>query len=264
MARSKFYYHLKRLDSVDGYEEYRKRISEIYHMNHGRYGYRRITLQMKAEGCNINHKTVRKLMLQLGIKCQIRKVKYRSYKGSVGDILENIIARDFSVDRPYKKLATDVTQINVKDEKSFLSPVLDMFNGEILGYNISNRPDLNLVLDMLKNVFKVTRGLDGKAILHSDQGWQYQHRSYQRALAKHDITPSMSRKGNCLDNAMMENFFGLMKSELLYAETFESMDHFKQKLKEYIEWYNNKRIKLRLKGMSPVQYRTQFQKNNNV
>ena len=86
MARSKFYYHLKRLDSVDGYEEYRKRISEIYHMNHGRYGYRRITLQMKAEGCNINHKTVRKLMLQLGIKCQIRKVKYRSYKGSVGDI----------------------------------------------------------------------------------------------------------------------------------------------------------------------------------
>lgn len=264
MARSTFYYHLKRLDGVDGYEEYRRRIGEIYHGSHGRYGYRRITLQMKAEGYHINHKTVRKLMLQLGIKCQIRKVKYHSYKGSVGDIVDNIIARDFSVDSPYKKLATDITQINVKDEKCFLSPVLDMFNGEILGYNISDRPDLDLVLDMLKNVFKAIRKFDGDAILHSDQGWHYQHRSYHKALADHSIRPSMSRKGNCLDNAMIENFFGLMKSELLYAETFENMEHFKQKLKEYIEWYNNQRIKLRLYGMSPVQYRTHFLQNINV
>lgn len=217
---------------------------------------------MNAEGYHINHKTVRKLMQQTGIKCQIRKVKYRSYKGSVGDIVDNVINRDFTVDRPYKKLATDVTQINVKDEKCFLSPIQDMFNGEILSYQISNRPDLNLVLDMLKDGFKVIGNHDWDIVLHSDQGWQYQHRSYQKALAKHHITPSMSRKGNCLDNAMMENFFGLMKSELLYAETFENMEQFKQKLKEYIKWYNSKRIKLRLKGLSPIQYRTQYLKNN--
>lgn len=262
MARSTFYYHQKRLVRTDGHDEHRKRIKEIYHESHGRYGYRRITFQMNAEGYHINHKTVRKLMQQIGIKCQIRKVKYRSYKGSVGDIVDNVINRDFAVDRPYKKLATDVTQINVKDEKCFLSPIQDMFNGEILSYQISNRPDLDLVLDMLKKGFEVIGNHDWDIVLHSDQGWQYQHRSYQNALSDHHITPSMSRKGNCLDNAMMENFFGLMKSELLYAETFESIEQFKQKLKEYIEWYNNKRIKLRLKGMSPVQYRTQYLNNN--
>ena len=264
MARSTFYYHMGRLGKTDGYDEHRRRIKEIYRESHGRYGYRRITLQMNAEGCHINHKTVRKLMTQLGIRCLIRKVRYRSYKGSVGDIADNVINRDFSADRPYKKLATDVTQINVKDEKCFLSPIQDMFNGEIVSYQISARPDLNLVLDMLKKGLKVIGNHDWDVVLHSDQGWQYQHQSYQKALADHHITSSMSRKGNCLDNAMMENFFGLMKSELLYAESFESMEQFKQKLKEYIEWYNNKRIKLRLKGMSPVQYRTQYLQNKHV
>ena len=153
-----------------------------------------------------------------------------------------------------------ITQIAIGDKKSFLSPVLDLFNGEVLGYDISDRADLTQINNMLNEVFAITDKLpeDWATILHSDQGWQYQHKSYQDALEKHKIKQSMSRKGNCLDNSVMENFFGLMKSELLYANDYKSMEQFKKDLKEYIDWYNNKRIKMKLKGMSPVQYRAQY------
>lgn len=152
-------------------------------------------------------------------------------------------------------LENDVTQINVGSEKCYLSPILDMYNGEIISYAISDHSDLNMVMEMLNRAYtarKVKHGL----ILHSDQGWHYQHTIYQKSLRNHEIIQSMNRKGNCLDNAMMENFFGIMKSELLYPNTFNNMDHFKQELRKYIEYYNNDRIKLRLKGMSPVEYRT--------
>lgn len=130
--------------------------------------------------------------------------------------------------------------------------MLDLFNGEVLCYDISDRADLSQINGMLKDLFAVT---DKRP---KGRGWQYQHRSYQQALEKHGITQSMSRKGNCLDNAVMENFFGLMKSELLYANNYTSMEQFKKDLRKYIDWYNNKRIKMKLKGMSPVQYRTQY------
>ena len=256
MARSKFYYHLKRLDSVNGYEEYRKRISEIYHMNHGRYGYRRITLQMKAEGCNINHKTVRKLMLQLGIKCQIRKVKYRSYKGEVGKIAPNLLERDFFAERPNQKWVTDVTEFSLFGEKLYLSPILDLCSEDLVSYTISDRPVLGMVTTMLEKAFETIP--DGtNLILHSDQGWQYQHKHYQRMLEEKGIRQSMNRKGNCLDNAVMENFFGLLKSELLYLQDFDSLEHFKTELIDYLDYYNNRRIKLRLKGLTPAQHRYQ-------
>jgi transposase InsO family protein len=185
-------------------------------------------------------------------------IRYRSYRGEIGKVAPNIIDRDFVATSPNRKWASDVTQINIGSSKLYLSPILDMFNGEIISYNISDSPNLEQVYDMLDKAFGKFDNLDG-LILHSDQGWQYQHLEYRRRLQEHHIIQSMSRKGNCLDNSMMENFFGIMKSELLYTGKFESSGAFIKALEEYIEYYNNKRIKYRLKGKSPVQYRTLYQ-----
>lgn len=255
MARSVFYYHLKRLNAKDKYADVKDSIKSIFHEHKGRYGYRRITLEMRNRDFVINHKTVQRLMRSMGIKSHIRKVNYRSYKGEVGKVAPNIINRDFVASAPNQKWATDVTQINIGSTKLYLSPMLDMFNGEIISYNISKSPNMEQIHDMLDKAFEKYDTLDG-LIIHSDQGWQYQHQGYRRRLNKRHIIQSMSRKGNCLDNAMAENFFGIMKSELLYAEKFESPEEFIKALEEYIDYYNNKRIKSRLKGMGPVQYRT--------
>ena len=255
MARSVFYYHLKRLQAAYKYAQEKEMIRSIFHEHKGRYGYRRVTAEMRNRGFVINHKTVQRLMGEMCLKSKIRQVRYRSYKGEVGKIAPNIIARDFAADAPNRKWATDVTQINIGATKLYLSPILDMFNGEIISYNLSKSPNLEQIYDMLDKAFAKFDNLDG-LILHSDQGWQYQHFGYRQRLADHHITQSMSRKGNCLDNAMAENFFGIMKSELLYAEQFESTEAFMKALDEYIDYYNTKRIKARLKGKSPVQYRT--------
>ena len=255
MARSVFYYHLKRLKTNDKYALENETIKSVFHEHKGGYGYRRVTAEMRNRGFRINHKTVQRLMINMCLKSQIRKVRYRSYKGEVGRIAPNVINREFVAHAPNRKWATDVTQINIGSEKLYLSPILDMFNGEIISYNISKSPNLEQVYDMLDKAFARFDSLDG-LILHSDQGWQYQHYGYRKRLEEHGIIQSMSRKGNCLDNAMAENFFGIMKSELLYAEKFDSPEAFIKALDEYIDYYNNKRIKSRLKGKSPVQYRT--------
>ena len=258
MARSTFYYHTKRLGQDDGYDAVREHIREIYDKHHGRYGYRRITAQLRNEGTDINHKTVQKLMGQMGLKAKRKRQHYRSYKGELGKIAPNVINRNFHATAPGLKWATDVTQMKIKDKWVYLSPVLDMFNGEIVSYVISDRPDLKMVMTMLDKAFQ-ERTVQENLVIHSDQGWHYQHKRYQKALEDRHITQSMSRKGNCLDNAMMENFFGLMKNELLYLQEWDSVDQFKTALRNYIRYYNNDRIKLRLKGKSPVQYRALFQ-----
>jgi putative transposase len=231
-------------------------ISTIYHNHKGRYGYRRITLELRNQGFLINHKTVQRLMKELGLKSLVRMKKYRSYKGNVGKIAPNILKRDFVAEKPNEKWVTDVTEFHLFGEKLYLSPVLDLYNSEIIAYNIQSRPTYELVSKMLDKA--VTCLSEGDApVLHSDQGWHYQMKQYSYALKQHGITQSMSRKGNCLDNAVIENFFGLLKSELLYLQEFESMGHFKRELELYIEYYNHKRIKGKLKGLSPVQYRIQ-------
>lgn len=258
MARSVFYYHIRRLNETDGYDDVRRSIMEIYDQNHGRYGYRRITAQLRNEGIEINHKLVQRLMLQIHLKAKRRRQHYHSYKGEIGKIASNVLDRDFFASRPNRKWTTDVTQVNIHDRKLYLSPILDMFNGEIISYTISSSPDLKMVVTMLNKAFKKHNGLEG-LIFHSDQGWHYQHSKYQQMLKDKGIIQSMSRKGNCLDNAMMENFFGLMKSELLYLQDWNSVEEFEKALRAYINYYNNDRIKLRLKGKSPVQYRTLYQ-----
>lgn len=256
IKRSTYYYWVKQLNRPDKYSEIKEIIKEIFDEHKGRYGYRRITLELRNRDYHINHKTVRRLMIQLGIKSLVRIKKYQSYRGTIGKVAPNILKRDFNATKPNEKWVTDVTEFHLFGEKLYFSPILDLFNGEIIAYNIERRPVFPLVRKMLDIAFK--RLNDGDTpILHSDQGWQYQMRKYRHLLKEHHITQSMSRKGNCLDNAVMENFFGLLKSELLYLIDFKNIEHFIVELEEYIHYYNHKRIKEKLKGLSPVQYRIQ-------
>ena len=255
MPRSTYYYYLNKVNNnKDKYEQIKKEITLIYHENKGRYGYRRLTLELNNRGYKINHKTVLKLMKKLGLQCFVRMKKYKSYKGETGKICDNSLNRKFKTGKPNEKWVTDVTEFKLFGTKIYLSPIIDLFNGEVISYNISDRPVFNQVMDMLEKAFdKIPDNTN--LILHSDQGWQYQMKQYQAALKKKGIRQSMSRKGNCYDNSLAENFFGLLKSELLYLQQFESIEHFKKELIEYIDYYNNKRIKGKLKGMSPVNYR---------
>ena len=240
----------------DKYTELKDVIRQIFSENRGRYGYRRITLELHNRGYYINHKTVQKLMKQCGLKCEIRRRKYRSYKGEVGKVAPNIISRNFKADKPNQKWTTDVTEFAIKDQKIYLSPILDMFNGEIVSYSISRHPTFKQITDMLDKAFKKIPD-DTGLILHSDQGWQYQMKIYQWRLKEKGIIQSMSRKGNCLDNSVMENFFGLLKTEMFYKHKFDSAEQLINEIENYIDYYNNKRIKCKLKGLSPVPYRIQ-------
>ena len=258
MARSTFYYYLKKYKSNhDKYHKIKKEIFNIFNENKGRYGYRRITLELKNRGFNINHKTVSKLMNILGIKSiQRPKRRYNSYQGSIGKIANNLLKRDFKADKPNQKWVTDVTEFKVHDRKLYLSPIIDLFNGEIISYNLSKHRTFQQITDMLEKAFIKIKN-NTNLILHSDQGWQYQMKIYQNMLKEKGIKQSMSRKGNCLDNSCAENFFGILKSELFYPKEkeYKNIEELEKDIKEYIEYYNNSRIKSKLKGMSPIQYR---------
>ena len=195
-------------------------------------------------------------MKQLGLVCCVRIKKYHSYKGEVGKIAPNLLNRDFYAQKPNEKWVTDVTEFSLFGKKLYLSPILDLHSGYLVSYTISERPVLSMVTDMLNKAF-INIPDNTNLILHSDQGWQYQHKQYQRMLRNKGIRQSMSRKGNCLDNAVMENFFGILKSELLYLQKFESMEQFKHELEDYLDYYNNRRIKTKLKGLPPAIYRQQ-------
>ena len=199
-------------------------------------------------------------MNSLGLKSLILRKKYKSYKGEQGKIAPNILKRVFKANRPNQKWVTDITEFKVGNQKLYLSPILDLYNQEIISYELSERPTFNQVTNMLKKVFKrIPKG--SKLMLHSDQGWQYQMRQYQFLLKEKGITQSMSRKENCLDNAIIENFFGTLKSELFFLKKFNSIQQLKKEIKQYIYYYNNERIKSNLNKMSPIQYRTHFYNN---
>ena len=244
------------MNRTDKHKAAKEEITAIYHENRGRYGYRRITAELRNRNLPLNHKTVQRLMKELGLVCRVRMKKYRSYKGEVGKIAPNLLNRDFHADRPNQKWVTDVTEFSLFGEKLYLSPVLDLCSSDLVSYTISERPVLSMVTTMLEKAFEKIPD-NTNLILHSDQGWQYQHKQYQRMLREKGIRQSMSRKGNCLDNAVIENFFGLLKSELLYLQDFESMEHFKRELIAYLDYYNNRRIKAKLKGLPPAVHRQQ-------
>lgn len=260
MARSSFYYYSKQNGDIDKYSEVKEIIKRIYHKHKGRLGYRRITLLLRKQGLVINHKTVLRLMGVLKLKSIIRIRKYKSYKGEQGKIAPNFLNRAFKADKPNQKWATDVTEFNVSGKKLYLSPVIDLYNQEIVSYELSESPNFKSIMNMLDKAFKRV-DINQPLILHSDQGWQYQMKHYQHTLENNGITQSMSRKGNCLDNAVIENFFGIIKSELFYLKKYDSIIQLKKEIKQYINYYNYDRIKLNLKGMSPIQYRAHYYPN---
>jgi len=256
LARSTFYYQLQIAQAEDKHRGLKRKIRSLFARHKGRYGYRRITLAIRRTGQMVNHKTVQRQMALLGLKSLVRPKKYRSYKGEVGQAADNVLQRKFEAAAPKQKLVTDVTEFNVAGEKLYLSPIMDLYNGEIIAYETSQRPVYKLVGDMLKKALRKLKASE-HPMLHSDQGWQYRMPAYQRALRSKGVRQSMSRKGNCLDNAAMESFFATLKSEFFYLEKFTSIEHLRAGIKQYIHYYNHHRIRQKLKGLSPVQYRTQ-------
>ncbi|WP_347468663.1 IS3 family transposase [Burkholderia stagnalis] len=256
LARSTFYYQLKALDIGDRHADLKAKIRMVFEHHKGRYGYRRVTAAIRQSGQLINRKAVQRLMQQLQLKSLVRPKKYRSWRGEVGKAAPNLLQRRFDAARPNQKWVTDVTEFNVGGQKLYLSPVMDLYNGEIVAYQMERRPSFELVRGMLKKAL-AKLGRKERPLLHSDQGWQYRMPKFRRLLKRRKLTQSMSRKGNCLDNAAMESFFGTLKSECFRLERFTCVDQLRDALERYIHYYNHERIKLKLKGLSPVQYRTQ-------
>ncbi len=255
LARSTYYYQLRRMGVADRFVSLKASIQSLQDDHKGRYGYRRMTAALRNDGQLINSKTVRRLMGELNLKCTVRPKKYRSYCGPTGEASPNTLARQFEAEQPNQKWVTDVTEFKVAGEKLYLSPVLDLYNGEIVAYQTASRPRYALVGDMLEQALERLPE-DAKPMLHSDQGWHYRYPGYRKRLEKAGLKQSMSRRGNCLDNATMESFFGTLKSEFYYRERFDSVAQLQAGLADYIHYYNHVRIKMKLGGLSPVAYRT--------
>lgn len=260
-------YWQKRFNEKNQDEDIEKLIKEIAEKHNGNYGYRRINLELHKYGHTVNHKKVLRITNKLGITCTkfTRKSrKFSTYKGTVGKIAKNLIDRRFYTSVPYQKITTDTTEFKYYEtdsdgqmiiKKAYLDPFLDMFNGEILSFRLSKKPNAKAILDALNEAIEVSKACPYRRTIHSDQGWGYQMKAFTKKLKDNNIFQSMSRRGNCLDNSPMENFFGLMKQEMYYGETYHSFEELNQAITEYILYYNNERIKAKLAGMSPVKYR---------
>lgn len=264
MARSTYYYMRKpkKVDAresqlVQAIDEIRQVKPQYTH----KYGYRRITAKLKDDGFVVNHKHVLRIMEEHGWLSTYnnrRKRKYNSYKGTVGHVAKNLINRRFDTDRPYQKLVADVSEFRYgqqsTNERIYLEPIMDLFSGEILAFNISDHPTVEFAMAPLREALRKIPPLAYRTTVHTDQGFQYQHRSWQQELKKHHVFQSMSRKATCLDNAAMESFFSVMKAEMMDYR-HETKSELESSMREWIEFYNNTRVKTKLKGKSPVQYR---------
>lgn len=255
LARSTFFYHQARLALPDPHAELKAAIRDVFDAAKKRYGYRRIHAQLRRDGWVVARKTVLKLMRQLGLKSKVRQPKFQSFKGEVGKVAPNLLERDFDADGPNQKWVTDVTEFRIGETKVFLSPVLDLHERKVIAYSRGVSPTLELTNSALRAA--VTTLQPGQQpIVHSDQGFQYQHASWRKIL-KGKAIQSMSRKGNCLDNAVMEGFFGHLKEEMFNHDQFDSVDAFLAELDDYMRWYNDERISSTRKDLGPVQHRTQ-------
>jgi putative transposase len=257
LKRSTFYHHEKTLQAADKYAELKNQIQAIYDLHKGRYGYRRIAETVRQMGFLVCPNTVQKIMVAMGLRSLVRIKKYKSFKGEISEAAPNTLNRDFEAENINEKWVTDVTEFNVAGRKLFLSTIMDLCTGEIVAFETDPRPSLIMVIEMAKKAFRTLRCTDNP-ILHSDQGWQYRMRRYKEILKKNFADQSMSRKGNCHDNAAMESFFGTLKAEFFHLNKFTSIEHLQTGLAEYIHYYNHDRIKMKLGGLSPAQYRTQL------
>ncbi len=262
LPESTYHYHIAKKTKPHKEKELEDLIQAIFEEHKGRYGYRRITIELRARGYKVNHKRVLRIMRQLGLQClkfTNRSRRYNSYKGPVGKVAKNKINRRFMTPHPLQKLVTDITEFKcLNDEKLYLSPIMDLYNQEIIAWEISNRPTLDIAIEPLKAALSVIKNnATYRTTLHSDQGWHYQHHKWVKTLKQHGIFQSMSRKGTCLDNSPIENFFGILKQEMYYGEKLLTYTELKQRIEDYIYYYNHDRIKQKLSGLSPVEYRKQ-------
>lgn len=257
LARSTFFYHQARLDQPDLRAGLKTAITEAFEQSRGRYGHRRIHIMLTRAGWQVAKKTVLTLMNVLGLVCKVRRPRrYRSWLGQPGAVAENVLNRQFSAEAPDMKWVTDVTEFRVGDRKVYLSPVIDLFDRSVVAYSCGVSPSLELTNSSLREAI-ATLPAGAAPLVHSDQGFQYQHASWRALLADAGLTQSMSRRANCLDNSMAENFFGHLKEELFHHNRFDTVTEFTTALNEYIDWYNTTRISTTLKGLSPVEYRAQ-------
>jgi len=257
MAKSTYYYEISKIDVVGMRNaKLTEEIKEIFMKHKGRYGVRRVHRELLNRGYRVNHKRVQRIMHSLNLYGKRPKEKYRSFRGEVGKIAPNIIDRDFTATAPLQKWTTDVSQFNFSWGKCYLSPIIDMFTNEVISYDLSLSPNLKQIGNMLHKAFKKFTKLEG-LIFHSDQGWQYQHQYYRYELKERGIVQSMSRRGNCIDNCVIETFFGRLKNEMYYGseKDYDSFESFSKAIDEYISYYNNIRIQRKTKWMPPVKYR---------
>lgn len=260
LSKSTYYYEIGRPDPGERDGPLAEEIRKSFDGSGCSYGYRRVTRDLRSRGMAVNKKRVQRIMAAKGLRALPRKQRYRSYKGSVGKICPNVLKRDFGAEAPDRKWATDVSMFKCPFGKAYISPIIDLCTGEVISYDLSPRADMAQVRRMLRRAFGGRDSLDG-LVFHSDQGWQYQHRDYQAMLRAKGITQSMSRKGNCHDNAAMESFFGVMKNEMFYGREsqFKTFDDLKRAVSKYIRYYNNRRIREKSNWMPPRKYRKTFE-----
>lgn len=259
-------YWQKRFDRTNPDLSLEQRILAIRKDNKD-FGYRRIHGLLRKQGIIVNKKRVQRIIQKLGIQVSSftrKSRKYKSYRGTVGRIATNRICRRFETHIPHQKITTDTTEFKyycfndkgrMTIKKLYLDPFMDLYNREIISYSISNRPSAQSIINALNKAIDTTRDCKYRRTFHSDQGWAYQMKAYSYKLKKHKIFQSMSRKGNCYDNSVMENFFGIMKQEMYYGKVYQSYYELVKTIEKYIKYYNEKRIKEKLGWMSPVEYR---------
>jgi putative transposase len=257
MARSSYFYHLARLQLPDRYQEVRTDVGRIFEENRRVYGYRRIHMMFRRVGTVVSEKVIRRIMAEEKlVVISRRRRRYSAYQGEITPAVANILQRDFHAQAPSEKWLTDITEFQVSTSKVYLSPVIDCFDGMVVSWTIGTRPDAELVNRML-DLAVTSLGPTECPVVHSDRGSHYRWPGWIERMTNAGLTRSMSKKGCTPDNAACEGFFGRLKSEMYYNRSWRgvSVERFIEQVDEYIRWYNEKRIKLSLEGMSPVEYR---------
>lgn len=261
LARSTYYYcqshpaHVTRPDIEDA-------VRSVCSRTPNGCGYRQVLMCLRREmGVRVSGKSVLAVMRRLGLLSRIRARnpwrRYNSYRGGDGAGTPNLLERDFRADAPFLKLGTDVTEFKVAGGKAYLAPVYDMFTKRIVAWDISRSPNMaqqKRLLDRL--AAELPEG--ASPVLHTDMGWQYQHPAWTERTEAMGVRRSMSRKGNCLDNAATEQVFGHLKDEFYRGRTFESFERFRDELDAYIRYWNSTRRQEAIGGMTPLEFQQEF------
>jgi putative transposase len=259
--RSAYYRHIQRKKSdPDG--EIKRLINTIYIKYERKYGYRRIQGELERQYHEtVNHKKVLRLMQELGIRSIIRAKRpyFNTYQAAQSDgrVAPNLLNRDFKAAMPNEKWVTDVTQYRVGEQRIYLSAIKDLYGKDIVAFHISQRNDNELVLETFNKAFQQHKDVSG-LIVHSDQGFQYTSHDYHNMLPTVGAKISMSRRGNCLDNAAMESFFSHLKAEALYPYDIRSIEEAQRRIEEFIRFYNEERIQLKLNKLTPSEFRSKL------